>query len=127
VARAVAGGTVAGGTVAEGSLAAGSPVPRHEGGEGRVSELDWKIPMRSVMTPDRHLIVNLKSDRPELYALPEDAAETHDLAPERPGEVEALRRLLDDYERRREPRRADAIDALPPEQAERLRNLGYLH
>ncbi len=92
----------------------------------RVSELSWQRPLRSVMTPELHLILDLGSDRALLFSPGEDPREARDIAGRHPKEVTALRGVLELYTKERRTRSAAMIDAVPEELRERLRALGYL-
>jgi arylsulfatase A-like enzyme len=94
--------------------------------EARVSEIDWPIALRSVTTPDRHLIVDRAGGKSELYAPRDDPAEGHDLAAASPTDVATLSAILDDYARTHRPRAAEAAEPLTAEQVEELQNLGYV-
>ncbi len=101
--------------------------PRPAGvGDARVSEIDWPTALRSVLTPERHLVVEPGAGKSELYATRADPEERRDVAPANPAEVSALAAILDDYARTHRPRTADAAEPLTPEQIEELRNLGYV-
>jgi len=94
----------------------------------RVSEIDWQLPLRSVMTGDWHLIVDQRTGRSRLFAVPDDPMEASDLAE---GHEEVVNALLDSLSRfdaareRRDPK--PLLGELSPEQRERLRYLGYIN
>lgn len=75
-------------------------------------------PLRSIRFGNRKLI---DAPTPELYDVDDDTGESHNLAPERPAEVSAMREKLDEF--------APASDPAPVpidrRTAERLRSLGY--
>ena len=93
----------------------------------RVSELDWQLPLRSVMTGDWHLILNRRTGRSKLYSVKDDPAEAMDLAARQETVVAALLDSLAGFEAGRERVEPRPLDELSPEQRERLRNLGYVN
>lgn len=106
------------------SLLGGGPPKDRE--EARVSELSWQRPLRSVMTPEFHLILDLESEQALLFSPREDPKEARDIAGRHPEEVGALRAVLEGYAKARRTRRAATLDEVPEEVKERLRALGYL-
>jgi arylsulfatase A-like enzyme len=93
----------------------------------RYSELDRHVTLRSVMTIEHHLILNPGASRSELYSVPDDPLEAHDLAPDAPAIVSALADSIARYERARTPRSADTLPSLSDEERARLRSLGYVN
>jgi len=98
-----------------------------DGGEARVSEIEWPFPLKSVMTRERHLIADPTSGTRQLYAVGEDPSETIDLAASRLSEADELFAVLDEHASRSRPTVAeDAPVPLTAEQVEELRQLGYV-
>lgn len=107
---------------------AGRPIPRSEGrfqpvARPIVSETRRYVDRRSVIDGRFKLIVDLGTGDASLFDLADDPAEQLDLASLRPAVVGRLRRLIDAYEA---GRRSAAREALDPELALALEQLGYL-
>jgi arylsulfatase A-like enzyme len=92
----------------------------------RVSELSWQVRLRSVMTPELHLILDLDSERAQLFEPRADPREARDVAGRRPQELKELRGVLDRYASERRPRKPATLDEVPDELTEQLRALGYV-
>jgi arylsulfatase A-like enzyme len=95
-------------------------------GDPRVSELAWQLRLRSILTDELHLILDVRTGEPLLFSVVDDPLETRNLAPLHPDRVETLRALLERHEATARPRRAAPLERLPPAQAEQLRRLGYV-
>jgi len=81
--------------------------------------------LRAVVHGDHKLIVDLDSGDAQLFDLAADPGERSDLAGERPEQVAALRRLLDDWAGGQPEVRGEPLE-LSDEERERLEALGYL-
>jgi len=92
----------------------------------RFSELSWQRALLSVTTERDQLIFDRDTGRGLLYAN-EDVRQQTDLAPAEPSRVQALRQEALAFARARAPRGPEPLDALTPEQRERLKRLGYLN
>jgi arylsulfatase A-like enzyme len=105
----------------------GAEPDRSEASPGkRVSEIDWQLSLRSVMTGDWHLIVDRRTGRSRLFAVPDDPREATDLAKEHEEVVDALLDHLSRFDAARERRDpVPLLEQLTPEERERLRRLGY--
>lgn len=91
----------------------------------RISELAWKLRLRSVWTPSHHLIVQPKHQMARLFDLTVDPTEQRVSSDARV--AEALRAGLAEWRTERKARRtgeAGEIE-LSPEQLEKLKALGY--
>jgi len=93
----------------------------------RVSEIDWQLPLRSVMADEWHLIVDKRTGRSRLFAMPDDPMEASDLAERHEEVVDALLESLSRFDAARERRDPlPLLGGLSPEQRRRLRQLGYV-
>ena len=106
------------------AIAAGRGAPAVQ---SRISELSWQGRMRSVMTHDWHLILDLETRQPSLYSVSSDPRESEDLAVEESKTVAELMEELRRYQSTMSPQSADSIGPQDLEQLERLRNLGYIN
>jgi hypothetical protein len=78
------------------------------------------------MTPELHLILDLDSERAQLFEPRADPREARDVAGRRPQELKELRGVLDRYASERRPRKPATLDEVPDELTEQLRALGYV-
>ena len=79
------------------------------------------------MTGDWHLIVDRRTGRSRLYAVPDDPMEARDLAEGHEEVVDGLLDFLSRFDAAREPRDAEPLlEGLSPEQRDRLHRLGYV-
>jgi len=92
----------------------------------RPAELVWKLPLRSIVTPDHQLIEHIRADRVALYDWHADLRQEHDLADAAPAVVDSLLAELDRFEAAHPPGEARPVETLTPEQRARLRSLGYV-
>jgi len=99
--------------------------PEASAATARVSELDYRTRLRSVMTPEWHLILDDQAGA-ELYRVELDRREVNDVAASEPAAVADLRKLLAAYEADRRPHEAARRGELDAEERARLRALGYL-
>jgi arylsulfatase A-like enzyme len=90
------------------------------------SELAWKLPLRSVVTPRHQLIENLQSGRQQLFDWATDPQQEHDLAGTELHVVDSLLSWLDRFEAAHPPGEGRPVESLSPEQRARLRSLGYV-
>lgn len=104
-----------------GPTAAASPPARtlYAETEAPLHDFGWS-PLRAVRSGGLKFI---EAPTPELYDLTADAAETHNLAADRPVDVAKLRAAVRDVTGRRAPRATGAIDT---DARRRLQSLGYL-
>jgi hypothetical protein len=79
------------------------------------------------MTGDWHLIVDQRTGRSRLFAVPDDPMEASDLSEGRKEVVDALLNSLSRFDAARERRDPEPLlGGLSPEQRMRLRKLGYI-
>jgi arylsulfatase A-like enzyme len=90
------------------------------------SELDRHVSLRSVIEADRHLIYRPGSPAREMYDFVADPFEQDDLAPLEPEGSARLHRLARSHFSALRSPRTLTVDALSPEETERLRALGYI-
>ncbi|MFQ5823234.1 MAG: sulfatase [bacterium] len=93
----------------------------------RISELQWQLFLRSVMTPKWHLILNLRTDEEKLFAVVNDPLEGQDLSAVNEKEVSQLLAVLERHRDGRQQRTPEPLDRVTPKQRELLRSLGYIN
>ena len=97
------------------------------GSLSRFSELSWQGKLRSIMTPEWHLILDLEDRQSLLFSRSNDSPESLDLADDEPEIVDRLMEDLRYYQAQLEPRPAEPIGPQDSEQIEQLRALGYIN
>ena len=108
-------------------LTSNAGAPDFSSSSPRISELSWQGALRSVMTPEWHLILDLETDQPLLFSNSADKAESIDLTDLNPDAVGDLMESLRQYQSALMPRTAEPIGEQDPEQLEQLRALGYIN
>jgi arylsulfatase A-like enzyme len=103
-----------------------APTARDPAVAARVSELEVVRRLRSIMTREAHLIINLDQGTHELYRIQEDPREAWDVAGEAVNTVAELRAQLTRYEQSITARTAERASDPSLEEMERLRRLGYV-
>lgn len=109
------------------SLVATAPSHISSPAKSRISDLSWQAKLRSVMTTDWHLILDLETRQQSLYSVPNDPRESQDLADEEPDAVGELMEVLRLYQSTTDPHPAETIGPQDAEQLKNLRALGYIN
>lgn len=103
-----------------------APTKNEEAPAPAVSELDRELVLRSLMTPDLHLIVDVEKGAVQLFDPATDPAEQHNLAVSRPEDARRMQSELDSALAGmggNEPMQGEAVSE---RELEELRALGYV-